>query len=569
MTDPITTEVLWNTLTSYTDEMADKLEQSAYSPMIRDVRDYCAGIVDLEGRVIAYNSGGLPTHFTDLGEDTVDGFEVFGRDGFEPGDAVMMNANYVCGQHANNVLVYTPIFSGDEHVAFAVTRAHWQDIGGITANRPVFGTTDSVQEGIQVRSVKVYEGGEPNEDVLRLLRYNLRQPEVSLGDLRAQVGACRIGEQRLAGLLEEYDLDTVHEAVETVWDQSAQLAKDAVAEIPDGEYEAESVLDDDGYDFDTKVPIKLSVIVEGDQMTVDLSELADQVRGPLNSNTNVPIYIAFKALTTPHRHPDEGCLRPLDIEIPPGKIISARAPAAMGSWSWPFPTIIDTVFKALSPAIPERVAAGNAGMAYGAGFFYGTDDAGDQFVSSDILPVGWGGQPQRDGGTSGGMILGYIQDCPAEVTEAMYPVQINEYAVREGSAGAGKYRGGFGVRRSYTLHAEAFNNGEITRVDDPAWGLFGGEDGEPGYNTITEPGDEPTDYYHGYMNKRLEAGTSVTVRTGGGGGYGDPEERDPELVKKDVVDGYLDPEDAVDTYGVAVDENGEVDWERTEELRND
>lgn len=539
-TDPITTEVIWNTLTSFTDEMAMVLERSAYSPMIRDVRDYCAALVDLEGRVIAYNSSGLPTHFSDVGEHVIDGLEVYGRDGFNPGDAVMMNAAYHCGQHANNVLVYTPIFVAGALIGFAATRAHWQDIGGITANRPVFGTTDAVQEGLQVRSVKVHREGQPVPDVMRLIEENLRQPDVSLGDLRAQIGACHIGERRVEELLARYELPTVLGAVEEVWKQSASLARRAVSMIPDGSYEAESFLDDDAFSHDVRVDIKVRIIIEGSRLTVDLSELADQVMGPINSRTLVPIYIAFKAITTPDRPPDIGCFDPLEVRLPEGKLISATPPAAMGSWSWPFATIIDTFFKALAPGIPDRIAAGNSGMAYGAGFFYGKNPrTGKPFVSSDILPVGWGARPYEDGPTSGGMILGYVQDCPIEVTEAFYPIRVNRYMLREGSGGRGEFRGGLGVERHYELLADAFNNGEIARVGCKPWGLANGEEGEPAYNTIVEPGKDPVDHFHGYMNKHLKAGTTVIVRTGGGGGYGIPNDRSSEVASRDVEDGYV------------------------------
>ncbi len=568
--DPITTEVVWNKLTSYANEMATVLERSAYSPMITDVKDRCAALVDLDGRVLGYNQGGLPTHFSDIGEDTVDGLDVYGEDGFDPGDVVVMNAQYYSGQHANNVLVYSPIFHEGELVAFAGTRAHWSDIGGITANRPVFGTTEAVQEGLQVRSVKVYREGEPVEDVLRLIRENLRQPDISLGDLRAQVGACRIGEQRFSSLLDEYSLETVIDCVEEQWRQSAQLAADAVAEMPDGVYTAESMLDTNGYDHDETVPIEVAVEVDGDRMHVDLSDLADQVKGPLNSNTVVPIQIAFKALTTPRRLPDEGCFEPLSIELPPGTILSAEPPAAMGSWSWPFPTVIDTIFRALAPAIPDKVAAGNSGMGYGAGFFYGADsDDGSQFVSSDILQVGWGGRPDEDGVTSLGMFAGDLQDTPSEVTESSYPIRVERYEFREGSAGAGRYRGGFGVAKEYTLLEDAFNNGEIDRVKMPAWGLFGGTEGTPARNTMRSPDGDATEYHHSYMNEDVAEGASVIVRTGGGGGYGDPFARDVERVRADVRDGYIAREEAREEYGVVVTEDGDVDEDRTAELRGE
>lgn len=567
--DPITTEVIWNTLTSVADEMAIVIERSAYSPMIRDVRDYCCALVDVEGNVLAYNSGGLVTHFADIGEDVLDGIELYGLDGFRPGDAIMMNAAYFCGQHANNVLIYTPIFHRGELVAFAANRGHWGDIGGITANRPVFGTTDAIQEGLQVRSVRVFSQGEPVEDVLRLIRGNLRQPDVSLGDMRAQVGACRIGERRFLELLERHDPPTVHSAVRTVWEHSATLARQAVEDIPDGHYEAEAFLDDDGYTQGVVVPIKVAIDVEGDVMNVDLAQMADQVMGPINSNTLVPVQIAFKALTTPRRHPDVGCLEPLRISIPPGKILSAVPPAAMGSWSWTFPTVIDCVFRALAPAIPDRIPAGTSGAPYGAGFFYGRDErTQEQFVASDILPVGWGARPTADGATSGGMIGGFLQDCPIEVIEALYPVRVSNYGYVENSGGAGRWRGGLGVAREYELLTDAFNNAEIARTTCPPWGLFGGSDGVAGYQTVIDEHGNSSDAFHGYMNRYLRKGSRVIVRTSGGGGHGDPLARPVERVLNDVLEGYVSADGAKVAYGVAIGEDGSVDEAETARLRD-
>lgn len=568
--DPITVEVISKRLVSYTDETAFALERAAYSPMIRDVRDYCAALVDLKGRVIAYNSGGLPTHFNDVGEHVLDGLTIYGADGFEPGDAVMMNDAYICGQHANNVLIYTPIFHKERLVAFASTRGHWQDIGGITANRPVYGTTDAVQEGLQVRSVKLYRGGKPDETVMRLISRNLRQPDVSLGDMRAQVGACRVAERRFGELLEEYDLETILSAVEEVWNQSERLARAEVEKIPDGVYEAESFLDDDGYTPGTHVPIKVKVTVRGSDMTMDFSEIADQVRGPLNSNGGFPAYIAFKAITTPRRPPDEGCFRNLKLVVPPGKIISAKPPAAFGSWSWPFPTIMDTIFKALAPAIPDRVAAGNCGMAYGAGFFHGTNpETNRPFVSLSLLPVGWGGRPTEDGVTSGGMILGYVRDTPVEVTETLYPLLVESARLKQDSGGPGRFRGGLGVEYVIQIQTDTYTNVELGRTQCPPWGLFGGLTGGVGANVFHHPDGTSRPVGNGAINLLTHAGMRLGVSTGGGGGYGHPFDRPAEQVRTDVLDGYVSLEQAREAYGVVLHpEDLEIDAEATRRLRS-
>lgn len=570
MADPITTALIGHTLRAIADEMAGALERSAYSPMIRDVRDYCAALVDVDGTVLTYNSGGLPTHYSDIGEHIMDGIDIYGMESFRRGDAVMMNHVYSCGQHANNVAVYTPIVVDGDVVAFAATRAHWSDIGGITANRPTYGSTDAIQEGLQVRSIKVYREGEPDETVLRLIRHNLRRPDVSLGDLRAQIAACRVGERRFEELLGTYALDEIGTAVRATWDQSERIARAAVEAIPDGSYEASAWLDDDGYEPERPVEIRVRVEVSGSDMTIDFTDLADQVMGPINSRSVAPAFIAFKALTTPRLPPDAGCFRPLTLIIPDGKLISARPPAAMGSWSWPFPTIIDVIFRALAEAVPGQVAAGNAGTPYGAGFFYGADPrTGASFMNSSLLPVGWGGRPSEDGVTSGGMTLGYVRDWPVEVTESTAPLIVEKVALRPDSAGPGTFRGGLGVEYVFRCLADMLNNTEVGRIRCPAWGLFEGAQGSPGVNTLELPDGTVEEIRFGGINRRLPPGARLTVRTGGGGGYGPPLERDPEAVAADVRDGYVSREAAERDYGVVLDAgNGAVDAERTAAMRD-
>ncbi|MBI4506425.1 MAG: hydantoinase B/oxoprolinase family protein, partial [Chloroflexi bacterium] len=362
---------------------------------------------------------------------------------------------------------------------------------------------------------------------------------------------------------------TVMAAVGEVWDQSERLARAEVAAIPDGTYEAASCLDDDGYTPGRHLAIHVRVVVAGTEMTIDFSPIADQAMGPINSVGCAPAYMAFKALTTPRRPPDEGCFRPLRIVIPPGKLLSAVPPAAFGSWSWPFPTVMDVIFKAMAPAIPHKVAAGNCGMPYGAGFFHGTDpETGRTFVSLSLLPVGWGGRPTADGVTAGGMILGFIRDTPAEVTETLYPLLVERVGFVTNSGGVGRYRGGLGVEYRFRCLADTFTNVELGRTACPPWGLFGGGEGQPGANVIEQPDGSRRALGNGAMNLRLPAGARAVVRTGGGGGCGDPRARTAERVRDDVLDGYVSAAAARAQYGVAVDpETGAIDEAETARLR--
>lgn len=352
--DPITVEVVRNAIVAYADEMAEALCKSAYNMMIYEVRDYCCGLIDTTGRMISQNRGGLPIFLADLGIAVEDGIKKYGLKGFEEGDVLVMNHGHICGQHLNNVVVYAPCFHDGELIGFAANRAHWVDIGG---GRQGFGsnaTTDIYSEGLQMRSLKIYKAGELNDTLYQIIQDNIRYPDASLGDLRAQVASCQIGAKRYAELVARYGRGVVESCVETIWDQTDKAARQVIERIPDGTYSAESFLDNDGRDLATPLRIAVKVIVSGSTITVDFHGMHPQVNGPLNSGRSGGIAaarVAFKALTSPELDVNEGCFRALNVDLPDGTILSARPPAALGQWSIALPTVIDTILKALAPAV--------------------------------------------------------------------------------------------------------------------------------------------------------------------------------------------------------------------------
>ncbi|MEK7783716.1 MAG: hydantoinase B/oxoprolinase family protein, partial [Candidatus Binatota bacterium] len=280
--DPATLEIVRGAFIACSNEMGAVLSKTAYNPMVFEVQDFCIGIIDPKGQLIAQNSGGLPIFLADMGVAVMDGIEKFGISGFEPGDAIVMNAPYVCGQHLNNVVVYTPCFVNGELVAFPAVRAHWLDVGGRRVGFGSVETTEIYEEGLQLRSIKIYRRGELDRDIWQVIADNVRFPESCLGDLRAQLAACRLGERRLVELYRRYGDETIRACIAEMWSQSERLARLAVAAIPDGEYRAESFMDNDGQELNKPVPIRVAVRVRGEEMTVDFSDVADQVKGPIN-----------------------------------------------------------------------------------------------------------------------------------------------------------------------------------------------------------------------------------------------------------------------------------------------
>ena len=545
--DPITVEVVRNAVVAYADEMANVLAKAAYNMMIYEVRDYCCGLLDAEARMISQNRGGLPIFLSDLGPAVEDGIKRYGLDGFRPGDIVIMNHGGVCGQHLNNVVIYAPCFHEGKIAGFAANRAHWVDVGGVRQGFGSSATTDIFGEGLQLRSLKIYEEGRRNETLWQIIRDNVRYPDASLGDLRAQIAACQVGAARYAELLARYGRDTVESAIATVWDQAEAAARRVVDSIPDGEYEAESFLDNDGRNLNVRLRIKVKVIVKGTAMTVDFSEMNKQVASPLNSGRSgglAAARVAFKALTSPELDVNEGCFRPLEVVLPEGTMLSAKPGAALGLWSIALPTVIDTILKALAPAMPDAIPAAHKGDMGGCSFFGFRNEDGSRFLLLNIFGGGWGGRPQEDGESASVSICqGDVRNTPIELQEIKYPFIVEQHALRPDSGGPGRHRGGLGLVLTYRCLQSCKANINFDRTTDPPWGLHGGREGATNLAVITRrDGTETTVFKETEIE--LEEGDKVTFCTAGGGGYGDPIERTREELTRDLAEGLVTREGA-------------------------
>jgi N-methylhydantoinase B len=551
--NPITVEVVRNGLAHIANEMATVLRKTSYNMMIYEVRDYCVGIVDPEGSILSQNFGALPIFLADLGPAIVDGVRMHGRDGFKPGDVLIMNHPYVCGQHLNNVVVYTPFFHEGELVAFLAVRAHWIDIGGRPMGFGFSGTREVYEEGLQFRSLKLYRGEQPNQEIFQIITDNVRFAESSLGDLRAQIAACRVGDRGLAALVQRYGLNSFLQCVRTIWRQSEALAREQVARIKPGSYEAEALFDSDGVNLDKPVPLKVKVEVAGSDMTIDFSEISEQVAGSINSGESGAVAaarVAFKSLVAPYSPIDEGCFRPLKVVIPTGKILSATPPSPVGNWSRTLPTVIDLILKALAPAMPDRVAAGHKGDMGGYAFFGVNPKTGRRFLCQTIMGGGWGGRPNEDGeNATVSMCQGDVQNAPVEIQEIYYPVLIERQQLREGSGGAGKFRGGLGIEVTVRVLCDASTNINVERQRTAPWGLFDGECGEKAKALVKQSPDDPGVWLTKKPNYPLQQGASVTFFTAGGGGYGAVIKRERELIERDSRLGYMPAKIARSSFG--------------------
>ena len=558
--DPITLEVIRGAFTTIADEIDTNLARTAYSMLIYEYKDYAVGILDADGNLICQCTGGMPIFIADvLGAAVRDGLEIYGRDGLHPGDVVITNHAATMGQHLNNVAMYSPVFAGpdgDDLVAFVVVTAHWMDVGGRVVSSISKYATDVFQEGIQFRTVKLRSKGERVEEIYRMVEYNTRFPDLVRGDMDAQLAGCSMGCEQVASLYNRYGIETLIAAVDIIWTQSEAAAREAVRTIPDGRYEAESFLDDDGIDLDTPLPIRIAVIVEDDEMTIDFSGIVDQVKGPLNSGVSGGGYtvarVAFKYLVAPHEPANEGTFRALKMILPPGKILSATNNAAVGRYNMPLPTVIDTVIRALAPAIPDRVAGAHFGSFCTLRFHGRLPATGALFQMNDSGYGGWGAISDADGpGPFRTNCHGDTRVIPTEVLEASYPVRIDAFELRSDSGGAGEFRGGLGLTKKYTILEDLTVSTGFERSRCPPWGVLGGLAGDASRVIIEAPGQDPEIVLKD--ERPVGAGGKVIVETGGGGGFGDPAARSRDAISEDIANGYISREAAKKIYGMQSD----------------
>ena len=492
-TDPVTLEVIRNALPAVANEMAADLQRSSYNMMIYEIRDFCTALLAPDGRLVSQNVGGVSHFIADLGVIIEDGVAQHGLDGFSPGDVLITNHQKVAGQHLNNVVIYTPYFFEGELVSFPMVRAHWIDIGGVsTGYGGGASVSDPWMEGLQLDQLKIYEAGELNTVLHKLISDNIRFPEASLGDMRSQIAACKLAARRLDELYGKYGVETMTSAIEHIFDETEEKCRLWVANIPDGIYEAESFLDHDGLGGDETVPIHAKVTIDGRDMTIDFSGCSDERKSAINSRTYAGARVAYKALTAPMEPVNEGSFRGLDVVIPEGNIMMARFPAPMSAWSIAIPCVVDTVLAALSTAIPDGIPAAHQGLMGGGLSFFGTDpETGKRFVLQSSEGAGWGGRPFEDGESATKTVCqGDVRNGTMEGIEIKNPVIFEERALRPDSAGAGKFRGGFGtVIKIRNLAEGRWNLVGSIRTKCPPWGLWGGKPGQPYAKMIRLPGE--------------------------------------------------------------------------------
>ena len=567
--DAVLTAIIKNGVLAVTEEMKTNLMRTAYNMIIYEALDFTVGLFTPNGETVSIGLG-LPMFIRGMSQTVKAKIEKVGTENMKPGDIYVTNDAYLTGSHLNHFTFTMPVFHEGVLAGFTCCMAHWQDVGGALGGV----TTDIYAEGIQIPIMRYQKEGVVNEDLVDIIRMNVRVPERAMGDLRAQVTAVKTGERRYIELLNRYGREETLDAIARIMDQSEARARELTRSIPDGVYEAEAFMDDDGVDIGQRVPIKVRIIIAGDEATIDLSDVSKQVRGFYNSGPTTGYAcaeVAYKCITSPTDYPiNQGSFRSLKVILQPGTVVSAVRPAAMRQWMTYPMTIVDSLFKALAPAISERVIAGHHADLMTINM-WGVHPKDGRFYFGNFGPLGggWGAKKTEDGMPATVCLNdGDTHNSPMEQAETKFPVLIRQLALRENSGGAGRWRGGLGIHRVIEARAPFTVNTQIDRAHCAPWGLEGGKDALGNKVDLRIGGKLIDDLPNAKVyTRRLEVGDQIHHLSGGGGGFGPPIEREPERVAFDVAEGYVSREIAEAEYGVILDARGKVDAEATRARR--
>jgi len=546
--DPITLEIIQNSLQAAADEMFAVMKKTAMSSIIYEVLDMGTGITDAKG-ALASSGAGIPAFVGVLDKAVKVVVEKFDRPGdIEPGDVFTTNDPYYGGvTHLNDIIVMMPVFAGGRIIAWTANIAHNSDVGGMAPGSLTGEATEIFQEGLRLPAIKIISKGETIRPVMDIIKVNSRMPDVLEGDVWAAIASVRIGARRLVELAEKYGVETFESAMTSFMDFGEQVSLKALAEMPKGTFDF-SEEQDDGRIFNVKITISETEFI------VDLTDNPDQSTGPVNTSRDgvmVCAQMIFKSLTDPYSPANEGSFRPIRLLTREGSCFHAKEPAPLGFYFEIEVRVYDLIWRCLATKIPGRLAAGH--FASICGTFVGGihPDTGRQYTIIEPQIGGWGASDGHDGNSaifSG--FHGETYNCPAEINEARNGLYVDRMELNTAPGGEGKYVGGRGIVMDYRIRGDnGFLTAGYTRFKFPPWALAKGRDGSPNY--VNYLGKDGTDERYAFVSGlTTHKDDIIRVVTGSGGGYGDPRERDPELVKLDIKNGLITPERAKEVYGV-------------------
>ena len=564
--DPITLEILWRRIISIVDEADASVARTAFSSLLRDAHDYTCTFTDRKGRLLAQGTFCTPGQAGAMTLGVKKWINMLPEESYKPGDVFITNDPWLLAGHLNDVCVMSPIFYKEKVAGFTACVFHHSDIGGRVSsdNRDVY------EDGLFIPPVKLYDAGVLNESIMNLIRWNVRTPEEVTGDIRSQVAANYVCSQRVAEMMEDIGLDTLDDLADQIMDVTEKSMRDAITEIPDGVYPYEGIIEGPGGREDIK--IKVAVEVKGSDITVDLDGSSPEVDWGGNVAYNFTyayVFMAIKSAFNPDIPNNEGCIRPITMKAPEGTVVNCRFPAAVAARLQVGHFMTEMVYRALAPAAPDKIIAGSGGTPAWMQVFYGKRHDGNKFYSVLIRGGGMGANYRQDGHYCA-IFPANGANTPCEIFESDTPLIMEKRELLPDSGGPGKMKGGLGRQVVFRVPNDEYAPSSPTaigiqggRFRYPADGLVGGK---PGAKSKFLINGEPKD--PGTLNF-ANPGDVITFHNPGGGGYGDPLERDPELVESDVISGYVSLEKAREDYGVIIDpETMKLDLGATQRLRD-
>jgi len=576
--DPITSSVIQGALENIAIEMGWKLMRMSYSSIIRESEDFGAAIIDRQGRQLCESTKSTPLQSGPIPGYVKGMHQLFEERGetINPGDVIIHNSAYHGASHVPDVAFIVPVFMKDELVGYSVTTAHHLDIGALSPGScGIVDAMDAYAEGLQFKALKAYDAGKRNDALWQFMRDNIRASDLVVGDMDAQVAACRIGAERYEELINRYGLESVEAASEDLMRNSERLMRQAIEALPDGTYSAEGHIDgfqNDPARRDFKIAVTLRV--SGSDLEVDLTGTDPQcddrpINMPLEGTVDCAIWLTIRSILLDSDvygqiPQNSGLIRPITIVAPKGSLANPTFPAPTIARFVPGNIIADTIMKALAPAVPRQVSAGVGNLKVIA--FSGLKDQ-QHWVHMDIHEGSYGGRYGKDGMDAVDTLYANTRNNPIEDIESHLPLRISRYELREDSSAAGRWRGGIGSIREVTFLEDSFMSVEGDGHKWRPWGFEGGADGLQS-SLAYQPCNGPEEALPSMMPSRgVKAGDRLMLTGTCGGGYGPPLERPEEAVRQDVLDGYIEPKTAASDYGVILDAHNNIDIAATERER--
>jgi len=563
--DPITLEILWRRLISVVDEADSTVARTAFSSLLRDAHDYTCMFTDRKGRELAQGTFATPGQSGAMALGIKNLVKKMPIDSYKPGDVFITNDPWALAGHLNDVCVMSPIFYKETLTAFTACVFHHSDIGGRVSSD----NHDVYEDGLFIPLVKLYEADILNEAVIEMIRWNVRTPDEVIGDIRSQIAANHVCAEKICQMLDEYGLDGLDDLADEIIGRTERSMREAIDKVPDGVYLAEGIIEQ--MEGKENVVVKVAVEVNGSDIVVDLDGSSPQVDWGGNvvyNFTYAYVFMALKSMFDPDIPNNDGCTEPISMKAPEGTVINCAFPVAVAARMQIGHFLTEIVYRALAEAVPDRVLAGSGGTPATMNVFYGKRNNGKPWHSVIIRGGGMGASSRNDG------YYDYIfpangANTPVEILESDTPLIVEKRELLPDSAGPGRMKGGLGRRVVFRIPEDEYaptppvNLGiQSGRYRYPPEGLFGGKDGSRAQFLVNGERGNP------YGLTQLRPGDVVIMDAAGGGGYGDPLDRAPELVEGDVAEGYVSVKGAQENYGVVIDpDTMKVDTDATRKLR--